>query len=282
MRDAVAPWRSPSPPPSRARRSRSGTDRECARSSAGKAAGFELRAQQFLAHAMNADAAERARSPWSARRRHRTRRRGAPRAAPRRCPCRSTRRSALSARVIGLRAAALAPGFCAARSAVGRSALRLEPPSRRNTASAARAPDSQAPPTVPHSVSCTASPAKNTRLRIGSIRMRRAPCPPGDAAENAPSVHGLLVPLRRLRAPHRLLDVGAEQAGEPFHARTRPSPCRPAPARSRPKLPPTSTIDSGVPPTLASSAAVRGPADFSNTRSSRCRPSGLPGSSSAM
>src|SRR5436190_8749369 len=61
-------------------------------------------------------------------------------------------------------------------------------PQSRSAASAARSPDSQAPPTVPHSVSCTASPAKKRRSRTGSISALRPGCPPGAAAENAPSV----------------------------------------------------------------------------------------------
>src|SRR5215831_19674773 len=63
------------------------------------------------------------------------------------------------------------------------------PPNIFSTASAARSPDSQAPPTVPHSVSCTASPAKYMRLS-GSIRTRRADWPLGAAAEKAPSTQG--------------------------------------------------------------------------------------------
>ena len=74
------------------------------------------------------------------------------------------------------------------RAAAGR--LPSAAPSRCNTASAARSPDSQAPPTVPHKVSCTASPANQTASCTGSIRMRRAPCPPGAAAEKAPSANG--------------------------------------------------------------------------------------------
>ena len=53
-------------------------------------------------------------------------------------------------------------------------------------------PESQAPPTVPHSVSCAASPANHTAFCSGSISTRRAPWPPGAAAEKAPSVRGSL------------------------------------------------------------------------------------------
>ena len=88
---------------------------------------------------------------------------------------------------------------------------------RRTTASAVRVPDSQAPPTVPHAVSCAASPAKNTRLRIGSVRMRRAPCQPGARARDRALDPLLLAPLRHLGAAERLLHAGAEHAAQPFH-----------------------------------------------------------------
>src|SRR6266700_7838438 len=55
-----------------------------------------------------------------------------------------------------------------------------------SAASAARSPASQAPPIVPHNVSCTASPANQRRLRSGSASTLRADWPPGAAAENAP------------------------------------------------------------------------------------------------
>ena len=64
----------------------------------------------------------------------------------------------------------------------------LSTPIRRSTASAARSPDSQAPPTVPHNVSCAASPANQIVSFTGSIMMRRASWAPGTAAEAAPSV----------------------------------------------------------------------------------------------
>ena len=63
------------------------------------------------------------------------------------------------------------------------------PASRRSTASAARSPDSQAPPTVPHSVSWTASPANHTASRTGSASTARAAWPPGTAADMAPSAN---------------------------------------------------------------------------------------------
>src|SRR5580704_7291500 len=63
-------------------------------------------------------------------------------------------------------------------------------PNDFTAASAARSPDSQAPPTVPQSVSCAASPANQMRSLTDSISTRRAGCPPGAAAEKAPSTQG--------------------------------------------------------------------------------------------
>src|SRR5262252_2702248 len=63
-------------------------------------------------------------------------------------------------------------------------------PSFLMAASAARSPDAQAPPTVPHRVSWVASPAKKMRSRTGSASAARAHWPPGEAAEKAPNVHG--------------------------------------------------------------------------------------------
>src|SRR5262245_4051238 len=151
------------------------------------------------------------------------------------------------------------------------------PPNSRSTASAARSPDSHAPPTVPHSVSCTASPAKYMRLS-GSIRTRRADWPPGDAAEKAPSTHGSSfqrVACRRctrvfMFAPNRLVSHSSANAT---------ISSSPLAARSRPKLPPTSIMHSVEPDALAKIDAVRGPFDFSRMSSSMRSPSGLPGSS---
>src|SRR6266567_7716121 len=61
-----------------------------------------------------------------------------------------------------------------------------------SAASAARSPASQAPPTVPHKVSCTASPANQSRSRSGSDKALRAHWPPGAAAEAAPRTQGSL------------------------------------------------------------------------------------------
>ena len=71
-----------------------------------------------------------------------------------------------------------------AAGSVSRSA-----PIRRNAASAARSPLSQAPSIVPHSVSWVASPAKYMQP-IGSVRTFRDACPPGPAADIAPSANG--------------------------------------------------------------------------------------------
>ena len=124
-----------------------------------------------------------------------------------------------------------APGAVAARPGSGFGALRLALaafgrgssgwPQDRRAGAPPRPPRARRIPRrrrrCPTAVSCTASPAKNTRLRIGSIRMRRAPCPPGDAVANAPSVHGSLFHCVACVRPHRLLHVGAEQPAEPFH-----------------------------------------------------------------
>ena len=85
----------------------------------------------------------------------------------------------------------------------------------RSAASAARSPDSQAPPTVPHSVSCMASPAKNSRSRTGSISTLRPPCPFGAARRECAERERLAVPVRRVRLADRLLHVRAEEVGEP-------------------------------------------------------------------
>src|SRR5271155_3907661 len=77
--------------------------------------------------------------------------------------------------------------FAGARSAAAFGSVSA--PILRNAASAARSPLSQAPSTVPHKVSCVASPARN-RLPRGSVRILREPCPPGAATDIAPSVKG--------------------------------------------------------------------------------------------
>src|SRR6476620_6724101 len=65
----------------------------------------------------------------------------------------------------------------------------LEGPIRFSAASAARSPESHAPSTVPHNVSCVASPAMKT-LPNGSASTRRDGWPPGAAADIAPSANG--------------------------------------------------------------------------------------------
>src|SRR6266516_4146505 len=92
-------------------------------------------------------------------------------------------------------------------SAKGDLVFELPPPYQNHpraiflsTASPARSPASQAPPTVPHKVSCTASPANQRRSRSGS-----------DSA---------------LRAPDRLLHLGTIEAGEPVERKRHH--CRPS------------------------------------------------------
>src|SRR5205807_3968030 len=60
-------------------------------------------------------------------------------------------------------------------------------PIRFSAASAARSPLSQAPSTVPHSVSWTASPAKKSAPPSASVKIFRDGWPPGEAADIAPS-----------------------------------------------------------------------------------------------
>src|SRR6202011_4186422 len=65
----------------------------------------------------------------------------------------------------------------------------LSAPILRSAASAARSPLSQAPSTVPHSVSWVASPARNSGP-IGSVRIFRDGWAPGPAADIAPRANG--------------------------------------------------------------------------------------------
>ncbi len=149
-----------------------------------------------------------------------------------------------------------------------------------NAASAARSPLSQAPSTVPHSVSWVASPARNT-LPTGSIKIRREPCPPGAAADMAPSTKGAAfqrVALVRLTAAATSLPnnfVSHSTANATIAA----SPCA---ERSRPNEPATSIEHSDDAPTFASRTAVRGPLLCSMMTSSRASPSGFPESCNAM
>src|SRR5205823_13465940 len=153
-------------------------------------------------------------------------------------------------------------------------------PIRVITASAARSPASQAPPTVPHSVSCTASPANQRRSFRDSESALRAHCPPGEATENAPSTQGSFVQrVACVRSTARLrLEPNKPASQSIANVVIVASPFS---ARSAANLPATSTRQSREPDTLARTAAVRGAAAFSNTRSSLCSPSGLPANSIA-
>src|SRR6516165_1217324 len=122
-------------------------------------------------------------------------------------------------------------------------------PIRRSAASAARSPLSQAPSTVPHSVSWVASPARNSDP-IGSSRALRDDCAPGAAAEIAPSTYG--------DAFHRVAPdfFTAAAASLPNSLVSHSSAnatmaASPSAERSRPKEPATSTEHNDDPPTLA-------------------------------
>src|SRR5262249_40291695 len=123
------------------------------------------------------------------------------------------------------------------------------------TASAARSPFCHAPPTVPHKVWWTASPANQTTSFNGSDKALRASCAPGGTEEKAPRVQGALVQ-----------DVActpktAVFAGEP---KTPQIPTQgesvlrvsPLAASSTPLRPAKVRRDRRVPCTLAKSAAV--------------------------
>src|SRR5947199_2189632 len=126
---------------------------------------------------------------------------------------------------------------------------------RRRAASAARSPLSQAPSTVPHSVSWVASPARY-RQPIGSVRILRDGCAPGTAEDIAPITKGdvfqrvaldfftaLAISLPNIFASHSI--AKAIMAG---------SPCA---ERSRPNEPATSIEHSDDEPMLANNIAVR-------------------------
>src|SRR6185503_18672240 len=147
-------------------------------------------------------------------------------------------------------------------------------PHNLSAASAARSPDSHAPPTVPHSVSCPASPAKNSRSRTGSIRILRPPWPFTPAAENAPSANGSAFQRVAWVRPIAFLTSAPNSSTSQPVAKLIIA-ASPDCDSSAPNLPPTSIMQSGVPDTLASSAAVRVPFAFSNTRSSLRSCSGL-------
>ena len=113
-----------------------------------------------------------------------------------------------------------------------------------------------------------------------------SPCAPiarrATAIENAPSVHGSAfhcVVWVRLTARFTL---GAEHAGQPFDRETDHRQLRPAPQdRGRIGRRPRSS-PAMCPKRWRAAPRCAVPDDFSNTTSSRCSPSGLPGISSAM
>src|SRR3954469_7370838 len=128
-------------------------------------------------------------------------------------------------------------------------------PILRKAASAARSPLSQAPSTVPHSVSWVASPARNT-LPIGSAKTFRESWPPGEDADIAPMMKGeafqrvtlVFCTAAAASLPNSFVIHSLAKATIPF------SPCS---ERSRPNEPPTSIAHSEDPPILAYISAVR-------------------------
>src|SRR5262249_13523859 len=127
--------------------------------------------------------------------------------------------------------------------------------SRAMTASAARSPFCHAPPTVPHKVWWTASPANQTTSFKGSDKALRASCAPGGTEENAPRVQGSLVQdvactrktavfAREPKTPEIQSSAKSVIAFSPLSASS--TPLRPAKVRR----------DRRVPCTLAKSAAV--------------------------
>src|SRR5829696_2020095 len=167
---------------------------------------------------------------------------------------------------------------CLAGRASGSGSFKA--PIRRNAASAARSPLSQAPSMVPHSVSWVASPARYMQP-MGSVKTFRNDCPPGPAADIAPSANGAAfqrVALDFFTAaaaslPYSLVSHSAANATMAF------SPCA---ERSRPNEPATSRMQSDEPPILADISAVLVELLCSMTTSSRARPSGLPAICSAI
>src|SRR5229473_8323741 len=75
------------------------------------------------------------------------------------------------------------------RAGVSSGSVSFNAPILRSAASAARSPLSQAPSTVPHSVSWVASPAMKMQP-IGSVRIFRDGWAPGAATDIAPSANG--------------------------------------------------------------------------------------------
>ena len=128
-------------------------------------------------------------------------------------------------------------------------------PSRCSTASAARSPDSQAPPTVPHNVSCTASPANQTAFCTGSISDAARALPARRRRRKRAKRQRLVVPARGVRALDRLLHVRAVKAREPVGGEIdhRGFAVR---REFAAEFPATSIRQSCVPETLARIAAV--------------------------
>ena len=188
----------------------------------GRPAASQLRLQDLLPHAVDRYPVERLG--------HRRQRAdhvelaGAPalHAARTRCPCRSTRRSALSAAAVQLigapadRAGAARRRRCLAAGAGAATGSSLSAPILRSAASAARSPLSQAPSTVPHSVSWVASPAKNMQP-TGSVRIFRDGCAAGRGHRHRAERERRRIPAGRARFLHRGRGIAAEQFGQPFH-----------------------------------------------------------------
>src|SRR6267142_5907172 len=156
----------------------------------------------------------------------------------------------------------------------------LSAPILRSAASAARSPLSQAPSTVPHRVSWVASPARNMQP-IGSDNILREGCPPGIAADIAPSTNGAA--FQRVALDFLTADAASLPNSFPSHSTAKPviafSPCA---ERSRPNEPATSIEHKDDDPILANRSAVRVVLLCSMMISSRASPSGLPGNCSAM
>src|SRR5829696_8643515 len=111
---------------------------------------------------------------------------------------------------------------------------------------------------------------------IGSVKIFRDDCPPGPAADIAPSANGAafqrvapdFLTAAAASLPYNLPSHSSANATMAF------SPCA---ERSRPNEPETSITHSDDAPMLAYSKPVRVEVLCSMTMSSRARPSGLPG-----
>src|SRR5580692_9630343 len=137
----------------------------------------------------------------------------------------------------------------------GSESIAFSAPIRRNAASAARSPLSQAPSTVPHNVSWVASPARNMQP-IGSANTLRDGCAPGAADDIAPSTNGEAfqrVALDFFTAAATSLPNSLDSHST-AKATIAASPWR---DRSLPNEPPTSIEHSDDEPILANSIAVR-------------------------